>query len=376
MAMKKKIIIIFSSLVFVYLAKILVYQRFNNDNLSATKKENPNKTKKTDENLEKTVKTKILKKFKNINITNGLASDEVRDVFVDSNNFLYAATSKGLSVSNDRGKSFKTFNKESGLISDLASSVVVNGLGHIFVGTHNGLSISTDSGLSFRHFQSDNVVSSDQKKNTLANNDINRMFLHQNGDLYIATARGLSILRESHKKIESFYKSDGLPDDQVTDVFVDAAENIYIATWNGVAVSKDKGRSFRTYNEKDGLLNRFVRGIFVSNGKVYCATTLGLSILDLNQDPIRVENITKERYGLAEEYVTKVYKYDGVLYLLTLGGGLAVSDDDGKTFKKYGPKYNDGLESGRLYSLHYVNPKKYYLATWKGIFIKLYLNLQ
>jgi len=84
------------------------------------------------------------KSFINRTVTNGLASNDAKDIAVavyNNSSIIVVATTDGLSISSDGGISFITKAMMDGLGDHRVSSVFVSGQ-HIYVGGPKGLSIS------------------------------------------------------------------------------------------------------------------------------------------------------------------------------------------------------------------------------------------
>jgi hypothetical protein len=76
------------------------------------------------------------------NTNNGLGSNAVSGVYVDGGT-IYAATSGGLSISNDGAATFTNKTTANGLGSATVLGVYASG-GNVYAATTSGLSISTD----------------------------------------------------------------------------------------------------------------------------------------------------------------------------------------------------------------------------------------
>ena len=87
--------------------------------------------------------------------------------------------------------------------------------------------------------------------------------LEKNGEMvYIATKNGLYIYKES--KIEKhFTKNDGLPSNMILDLDLDSKGNLWIATANGL--SKLSGSIFKNYSRRDGLPSKLVTSVHVDD---------------------------------------------------------------------------------------------------------------
>ena len=80
--------------------------------------------------------------------------------------------------------------------------------------------------------------------------------------VYIATKNGL-FLYQNNKIKKHYTKSDGLPSNMVLDLDVDSNGNLWIATANGL--SKLSGSIFKNYSRRDGLPSKLVTSVHVDN---------------------------------------------------------------------------------------------------------------
>ena len=252
---------------------------------------------------------------------NGLGSDCVHQIYVDSNNTIYLATRNfcglpyspttgGLSISTNGGSSFTTHTIANGLGSNEVTSITKSG-STLYVGTRitvmlkgGGLSISTDGGQTFINKTT---------LNGLGSNDVNGVYVNAD-NVYVATA-----CTNTNADQISCDSSDG-----------------------GLSISTDGGNSFTNRTTANGLGSNWVNGVYVNGNTVYASTSKGLSIsIDGGQT---FTNKTRAN-GLGSNLIHDV-AFDGkILYVAAgcdtwnanhqqcvSGGGLSISTDGGQTF--------------------------------------------
>jgi len=208
---------------------------------------------------------------KTLDVTNGIASNQCNSVFAANNGQeIYAATDSGLSVSLDGGKTFSTKTKADGLGSDAVRKVIVDS-NIIYAATHDGLSISTDDGKSFQNKTTENGLG------------INMTFdiFVDGGDIYAATMGGLGISADGGNTFNNVNSYSGLGSNYIFGIDV-KSDTIYAATsgpdGGGVSISTDNGETFSNKTSEEGLGSDYVNDVFVLNETIYAATTGGLSI--------------------------------------------------------------------------------------------------
>jgi hypothetical protein len=162
----------------------------------------------------------------------------------------------------------------------------------------------------------------------------------RDGTIYAASDRGVEISTDGGASWKRFLRF------HATGVYVDESGIIYVATRSdglvisyppraGEAPGFDRGfLNPRSYN---GLGSDFTRGVYATGGKIYAATTGGLSI---STDGGETFN------NRLEGGVNGVYVRDGIIYAATDNNGLAISTDGGTTWNYRTDADNGGPYAG------------------------------
>ena len=141
--------------------------------------------------------------------------------------------------------------------------------GKIYAATTGGLSISDDGGETF---------------NNRLGGGVNGVYV-RDGIIYAATDNnGLAISTDGGTTWN--YRTDadnGGPRAGVKATYVDESGIIYAGTGNGLSISTDGGATFTKRLYDDGCISRGygcrdVGGVYATGGKIYAATTYGLAI--------------------------------------------------------------------------------------------------
>ena len=173
----------------------------------------------------------------------GLPSNWIYGLYVDEENYIWAATYKG--VAKFDGNRWNTlFTVEDGsLVNDRVHIVTMDREKNIWVGyIEDGVSVYHPSSKTWDHFSA--------QEGGLSGNKIRNIVFQQeknNGDeiAWIATFdNGLS--QYMNGAWTAFTEKDGIPSDKVLDVAVDKHNRVWVATENGVAYRQDA--VWRTYD--------------------------------------------------------------------------------------------------------------------------------
>ena len=122
----------------------------------------------------------------------------ISDLFLDKDENLWIGTfGNGLFIFN--GSEFKNYNIDNGLAGNQVTSFSEDELGNLRIGTTDGLSIF--NGSSFKNITI---------KNGLAHNYIKTVVDDRNGNHWVSTNGGLSLLSKNYSKLHNFVLEDGL----------------------------------------------------------------------------------------------------------------------------------------------------------------------
>ncbi len=301
-----------------------------------------------------------------INANNGLPNNDIRSVYV-SKGTVYVGTATGLAVL-EENSNWKVYAPISGLETpnhfDLVNSVYESN-GTIYAGTNRGLAIlkqgqdtwdlhNTTTGNNFPHltvysvYESDGTVYAGTKSGLavleagqnawkvfnatsdipLPNNVVKSVYV-SNETLYAATNQGLAILKpgDSQWDVHIPERNNNFPNNRVTSVYVSDGIVYAGTSGGGVAILEQGESQWMAYNQSEGLGDPVVTSVYESNGTLYVATSLSLSILEIssplsdNPDPnannqitgattnqLKINNLTQDADGT--QYFVKVTKGD------------------------------------------------------------------
>lgn len=230
---------------------------------------------------------------------NGLANNEVHDIFQAANGAMWIATYGGVSTFD--GNMWKKMNTTHGLASNNIQSISQDAQGRMWVGTfgaginiiekdkiqhlHNGhglvnnyvmslqaanqqMMIGTLGGLSLWE---NNTFRNTSAVDGLSNSQVNQVTASNNGDVWLATYSGLNRLRQ--QAVLSLTEINGLPNNEVLSVFVDAEQNTWFGTKKGLV--RIQNLAFTHYLSTDDL---DIDPSFIyrdSKGKLWAANEAG-----------------------------------------------------------------------------------------------------
>lgn len=142
----------------------------------------------------------------------------------------------------------------------------------IFEDSKNRLWVGTADGLHLLNENSNTFIKYEPEvgKNSLSNGNINHISESKNGGLWISTELGLCYFDFDKEHFKRFYKEDGLPSNVISSALEDNQGNLWIATASGLSRLNKKGK-FSNYDQSDGLIDEY----FVF-GSAYKDEELGL----------------------------------------------------------------------------------------------------
>jgi ligand-binding sensor domain-containing protein/class 3 adenylate cyclase len=208
----------------------------------------------------------------------GLPSNVINFIRYDQDDYLYIATTEGISIFN--GKSFTNFSDRNGLVNNKVYCIAKDNSGNFWFGTGDG--ISRYNGESFINYSGENGP---------GDADIKSIFEDKEGNLWLGSY-GNGLYRFDGISFHQFTIQDGLPDDVITQVALSEEGNIVIGTNNGIGILKgfDQKRTINDFqsNSENPLikvhntlsnneLNQYVPVFEIYN------TSTGYQIKDVNR---------------------------------------------------------------------------------------------
>lgn len=232
----------------------------------------------------------------------GLSSDAVTKIFQDKENRFWIGTETGLSLlefTTPAAYSLMRFTRRNGLGSDFITSIVQNPAGEIWVGTKSGLSklvdiISSQNPVKFKNFD---------MTDGFLNNDIRGMDVDVTGNLWAATAKGVSKLNFSelsqqastkhqhHFTVSNYTSANGLIHNASRYIFADQENNIWIST-AGSGISKISSEKFHTITASEGLIDNMPGPLLEDlAGHIWVGTDNGISVVSSGGGRYSISNI-------------------------------------------------------------------------------------
>lgn len=298
-------------------------------------------------------------KFRNYQAQENLPSDIITSLAYDLlSNRLWIGTRKGLCKLDLSTQTFTTYTVSNGLPSNSINTVMVDSRGDVWAGTDLGL----------WHLQNGmvNTYRSQTSVAALPDNYVRAIYEDKNGNIWIGTNVGISRFEQTHW--QTYTPKDGLVSESVYSIFQDSGGALWIGTIRGLSRFYD-GR-FENFTEKDGFegvriyafmedregslwfgtsragLNRFRDGTFLTFAK--SEGLIDDVIYSIYQDSDgslwfgSFNGMTHWKDGEICNYTTKnglpvdiirafLRARDGKFWIATFGSGIL--NYDGKTFK-------------------------------------------
>lgn len=244
--------------------------------------------------------------IENFTVKNGLISDIILCLFVDSKNNLWIGTQKGLSKFDKNGIIY-SWDKKDGLISNRVRSIAEDHLGNIWIGTSKGISV----------FNGESYLNLDHT-NGLANDRIRCITSDSFDNIWIGTYFG-GIMRFNHQDFIAYTPNEGLISNQIFSITEDEKGHLIVGTYDGVSKLKIENEKLIrrvNINQSNGLANNAVKAILKDeNGYYWYGTENGISIIKGNN----IHQINASD-GLLNTEITALKKYRGIYWVGTANG--------------------------------------------------------
>ncbi len=271
----------------------------------------------------------------------------INTIFEDHNKTLWLGTDSGIVTFKYTNNGISDYhfydNKNSDLKDNLVYTIAQDLSKNLWIGTRKGgLFLFDEKNKSFSNF-----VHSDADPSSITNNNIRKIFLHQNGDLWLGTQAGLSIFNPVTKKSVN-YKHNAqdrfsLNHNSIHNIFQDSHGSIWLGTYyGGVNVTHTYTTPFVTY-QADGKPNSLSSNVISSlvedeAGNVYVGTQAGgINLLNRKTGLIKVyKNDPKNSQSVSSNLIKCIYAdRQGKYWIGTNRGGMNQFDPENEIFKRY-----------------------------------------
>ena len=224
-----------------------------------------------------------------------LISDFIQDI-TGFNNYVFIGTNEGLSVlkkTDNKTYTIKNYTDKDGLPSNKIRSLFIDSKGYLWMGTNKGLAILNVNNETIIDvtYMFDNMGVSDKF--------IRAIYEDSNGNYYIGCFLEGGLIKINPKTNEyKIYKNNdddnySISNNSIRYITEDLNGNILVGTSYGINILDLSTDKFNHYTEKDGLINNIVYGILVDeNNYVWMSTNGGISKLCLKEETFRNFTIT------------------------------------------------------------------------------------
>lgn len=210
----------------------------------------------------------------NYTMTDGLADNTINYVFADASHNIWAATGIGLNMFN--GATWSTFTTTSGLLGDDIKYITQSPTATMWIGALGGYS----EYISPSAFTSFSIATID----SLASDNVFAIAVEDDGDKYIGTWNGISVIDVDDHWIENIRMGEGLYNNFVQDIKIAPNGDIWVgcfASYNGdggVSYFDISSGTWTSYSVPQGLADmQVVRLAPDQNGDIWVATGNGLT---------------------------------------------------------------------------------------------------
>ena len=228
----------------------------------------------------------LVRNGKKYTITNyteeeGLPSNKIRSLFVDSKGYLWIGTNKGLAIldsSNNKLMDITYILDKMGVSDKFIRAVYEDSKGNYYIGCflEGGLIKINPKTKEYKVYRN---VENDET--TISCNCIRFINEDLNGNILVGTSYGLNILDINKDTFKSYTEKDGLINNTVYGVLVDDSNNIWMSTNGGISKFSSEKNVFENFTVVDGLQSNEFNGraSFKSNrGFMYFGGVNGFNV--------------------------------------------------------------------------------------------------
>ena len=223
------------------------------------------------------------------NITNytdkeGLPSNRIRSLFVDSKGYLWVGTNKGLAILDIKSGQVLDITyilDKMGVDDKNVGAVYEDSNGNYYIGCflHGGLiKINPDT----KEYK---VYRNNDDNDSISNNSIRYITEDLDGNILVGTSHGLNVLDLNTDKFIHYTENDGLINNTVYGILVDENNDIWMSTNGGISKLSMSQGTFKNFTVGDGLQSNEFNGrsCFNSNdGYLYFGGINGFNVIDIN----------------------------------------------------------------------------------------------
>ena len=205
------------------------------------------------------------KTVKNYTITNyttkdGLPSNKIRSLFIDSKGYLWIGTKKGLAIldiNNNKIIDITYILDEIGVSDKFIRAVYEDSKGNYYIGCflEGGLIKINPNTKEYKIYK--NIENDDS---SISNNSIRYINEDLYGNILVGTSHGINILNLSTDKFNHYTEKDGLINNTIYGILVDKNNGIWMSTNAGISKLSTEDATFKNFTITDGLQSNEFNG--------------------------------------------------------------------------------------------------------------------
>ena len=205
------------------------------------------------------------KTAKNYTITNyttkdGLPSNKIRSLFIDSKGYLWIGTNKGLAIldtNNNKIIDITYILDEMGVSDKFIRAVYEDSKGNYYIGCflEGGLIKINPNTKEYKIYK--NIENDDS---SISNNSIRYINEDLYGNILVGTSHGINILNLSTDKFNHYTEKDGLINNTIYGILVDKNNGIWMSTNAGISKLSIEDATFKNFTITDGLQSNEFNG--------------------------------------------------------------------------------------------------------------------
>ena len=205
------------------------------------------------------------KTAKNYTITNyttkdGLPSNKIRSLFIDSKGYLWIGTNKGLAIldtNNNKIIDITYILDEMGVSDKFIRAVYEDSKGNYYIGCflEGGLIKINPNTKEYKIYK--NIENDDS---SISNNSIRYINEDLYGNILVGISHGINILNLSTDKFNHYTEKDGLINNTIYGILVDKNNGIWMSTNAGISKLSTEDATFKNFTITDGLQSNEFNG--------------------------------------------------------------------------------------------------------------------
>ena len=205
------------------------------------------------------------KDAENYTITNytekdGLPSNKIKSLFIDSKGYLWIGTKKGLAIldiNNNKIIDVTYILDEMGVSDKFIRAVYEDSKGNYYIGCflEGGLIKINPNTKEYKIYK--NIENDDS---SISNNSIRYINEDLYGNILVGTSHGINILNLSTDKFNHYTEKDGLINNTIYGILVDKNNGIWMSTNAGISKLSTEDDTFKNFTITDGLQSNEFNG--------------------------------------------------------------------------------------------------------------------